>query len=122
MVENDEVLPRTTTARGLALANTNKGKKTLESLAKMCLHEYMALRSINPYEVARVARVRNPHFYTNTQERIFNDVYPRPKTKVVDQRYINIDYLRGEAYFNEAMTICEEFGLLRTYYGSPLQL
>jgi hypothetical protein len=54
------------------------------SAAKMRLHEYRTLRSINPYEVARVARVRNAHFYNDTQERILNDDYPRPETKVVD--------------------------------------
>ena len=91
--------------------NKKKGKKAIVSYAKMHLHEYMALRSTNPYVGPRASRVRNRHFYTEVQERIFNEVYP-PKVKVVDQRYINISHMRKEAYFHEALGICQEFGLL----------
>ncbi|KAK1646410.1 hypothetical protein QYE76_064215 [Lolium multiflorum] len=88
-----------------------KGKKAIASYGNVRLHEYMALRSTNPYEGSRASRVRNRHFYTEVQERIFNEVYA-PKVKVVDQRYINIDHLKKDAYFHEALEICQEFGLL----------
>ncbi len=54
ILEHDEVLPRATTARGVSIANKKKGNKTPESLAKMRLHEYTAIRTINPYVAPRV--------------------------------------------------------------------
>jgi hypothetical protein len=101
-VEQDEVLPRATTARGASLANKKKGKKAIESYGSVRLHAYMAIRTANPYLGPRSSRTRNRHFYTEVQERIFNEVYP-PKVKVVDQRYINIDHLKKNAYFHEAL-------------------
>ncbi|KAK1681680.1 hypothetical protein QYE76_042528 [Lolium multiflorum] len=111
IVEQDEVLPRATTTRGASLANKKKGKKAIESYGNVRLHAYMDIRTSNPYLGPRSSRTRNRHFYTEVQERIFNEVYP-PKVKVVDQRYINIDHLKKDAYFHEALGICEEFGLL----------
>ncbi|KAK1663429.1 hypothetical protein QYE76_051588 [Lolium multiflorum] len=111
VVEQDEVLPRATTARGASLANKKKGKKAIESYGNVRLHAYMDIRTSNPYLGPRSSRTRNRHFYTEVQESIFNEVYP-PKVKVVDQRYINIDHLQKDAYFHEALGICEEFGLL----------
>jgi hypothetical protein len=111
-VEQDEVLPRATTARGASLANKKKGKKAIESYGSVRLHAYMAIRTANPYLGPRSSRTHNRHFYTEVQERIFNEVYPPNKVKVVDQRYINIDHLKKDAYFHEALGICEEFGLL----------
>ncbi|KAK1629190.1 hypothetical protein QYE76_003505 [Lolium multiflorum] len=87
IVEHDEVLPRANTTRGAYLANKKKGKKAIVSYGNIPLHEYMALRCTNPYEGPRASRVRNRHFYTEVQERIFNEVYP-PKKNCEDDRSI----------------------------------
>jgi hypothetical protein len=102
-------LPRANTTRGAYLANKKKGKKAIVSYGNIPLHEYMALRCTNPYEGPRASRVRNRHFYTEVQERIFNEVYP-PKVKVVDQWYINIGHMEKEAYFHEALGIARNLG------------
>ncbi|KAK1646189.1 hypothetical protein QYE76_063994 [Lolium multiflorum] len=107
-VEQDEVLPRATTARGASLANKKKGKPGIESYGSVRLHAYMAIRTANPYLGPRSSRTRNRHFYTEVQERIFNEVYPPNKVKVVDQRYINIDHLKKDAYFHEALVYFHE--------------
>jgi hypothetical protein len=78
---------------------------------KMLPGDYSELRLVDPYANPHHARVANPHFYTDTQARIYHDIYLARKTKVVEQHTLNMTHLRKHAYFAEAMQICEEFGL-----------
>ena len=81
---------------------------------KLSLKEYAALRGINPYTTPKDVRAcPNPKFYTNDQERIYNEVYGPKKQRFCDMHWINIDHLdENPTYFGEAKAICEEFGLL----------
>ena len=81
------------------------------------LHEYRAYREINPYDKKRFPSVRNPHFHTNEQERVYQEVYlgSTNKHKVVIQHSIDIEHMKKDklrSYFAEALAMCGEFGLI----------
>ena len=115
--KEEEVIPdkltrRQQSAQAKAAAAKKSGKKTA-SLAKMPPTQFMKERRVNPYTASKDARYKNSLFHTQFRERIFNEVLPHFKTKVVKQLYINTEYMRAHRdYFGEALDMCEQFGIL----------
>jgi len=75
----------------------------------------MDVSKFNPYELPKDDRIANdPRFNTLTQAQIYQEIYlVGHKYRAVSQHYINVDFMRKNSdYFGEALSMCEEFGLL----------
>ena len=112
----DEILPTRSTARTQGRQPVQK-QAIPKPFTKLRLHEYRAYREINPYDKKRFPSVRNPHFHTNEQERVYQEVYlgSTNKHKVVIQHSIDLEHMKKDklrSYFAEALAMCREFGLL----------
>ena len=99
-----------------------QGKKSVarkptpvKPFTKMSVKEYTVYRERNSYLLPRQDNVANPRFYTNDQERVYDEVYLSQRSAVVKQDYLNIPHMtceKNRAYFAEAYAMCERFGLL----------
>ena len=76
----------------------------------MPIMEYHALRKKNPYNKERTSD--DDCFWMEEQHRIMNDIYEEHHTKVCPMRALDIDKLRGKAYFHEMLWVSEKLGLL----------
>ena len=116
--EEEEIIPdkltrRQQSAQAKAVAAKKFVKKTA-SLAKMPPTQFIKERRVNPYATTKDSRYKNPLFHTQFQERIYHEVLPRFKTKIVKQFCINTEYMQAHRdYFGEALDMCEEFGILQ---------
>ena len=127
--EESEVMPQTKSARqinlekkkgaagisGTAKKSVAKNPAPMVSFAKMPDGEYQEYREKNPYLLPRQDNVRNPRFYTNDQELVYDQVYLGQRNAVVKQHRLNLPHLTSpklKDYFAEAYAMCEEFGLL----------
>ena len=75
--------------------------------------EYQEYREENPYDEERVYR-GNPHFYTKDQELVYKEIYVHKDYSVTIQHAIDFPWVmapKRKDYFEETMTMCEEFGL-----------
>ena len=67
---------------------------------------------MNPYATSRLRNFTTPTFHNLFQEKIFNEVLPKHKTRVCTQYCINVEYMENHAdYFGEAIEMCKEFGI-----------
>ena len=57
-------------------------------MAKMPPTQFIKERRVNLYATTKDPWYKNPLFHTQFQERIYNEVIPRLKTKVVKQFYM----------------------------------
>lgn len=91
------------------------GKKP--PLKKMSDSEFARNKGINPYVVGAPdpRHVSDPWFYNNFQSQIYHEILMRKKTdNFVMQHSIHLEHMTKKPdYFGEALSICEEFGLLR---------
>ena len=99
VTEEEEIIPdkltrRQQSAQAKAAAAKKSGKKTA-SLAKMPPNNFIKERRMNPYALTKDSRYKNPLFHTQFQERIYNEVLPRFKTKVVKLFCINTEYMKA---------------------------
>ena len=128
--EESEVMPQTKSARQInlekkkaAAGTSGTSKKTVArkpksvSFAKMPDKEYREYREKNPYLIPRQdPMLWIPGFYTNDQEQFINQIYTGQRNAVVLQHRLNIPHMTSpkyQAYFAEAYSMCEEFGLLQ---------
>ena len=127
--EESEVMPQTKSARQInlekkkaAVGTSGSSKKTFArkpktvSFAKMPDKEYREYRNKNPYLIPRQDNVLDPRFYTLDQEAVYNQIYSGQRNAVVLQHRLNIPHMTSpkfQAYFAEAYSMCEEFGLLQ---------
>ena len=56
-------------------------------------NEYREYRMKNPYLIPRQANVRNPRFYTNEQELVYDQIYLDQRNAVVLQHHLNIPHM-----------------------------
>ena len=99
-----------------------QGKKSVarkptpvKPFTKMSVKEYTEYRERNPYLIPRRDNVANPRFYTDDQERVYDEVYLSQRNTVVKQHYLKIPHMtcdKNREYFAEAYAMCEEFGML----------
>ena len=87
--EESEILPQTKSARQIDLERKKKvagavgqgnmfvaRKPTpVKSFTKMSVKEYTEYRERNPYLIPRRDNVANPRFYTDDQERVYDEVF-----------------------------------------------
>ena len=109
--EEPEVMPAKTTRRDRWDAAKVRAAKS-KSLLKMSSKDFVRERRKNPYDTPKDRRYTTQGFHTMFQEKIFYEVLPKFKTKVVGQFCINTDYMEKHLdYFGEAIEVCKEFGI-----------
>ena len=109
--EEPEVMPEKTTRRQRSDAAKVRAAKS-QSLLKMSTKDFCRQRRKNPYDTPKDRRYTTRGFHTIYQEKIFYEVLPKFKSKVVEQFCINTDYMEKHLdYFGEAIEICKEFGI-----------
>ena len=103
-------MPQPTTRRQQSDAAKARAAKN-KSVVKMSARDFCQERRKNPYEAPKDRRSAEG-FHTLFQEKIFYEVFPQFKTRVVQQFCINTDYMEKHMdYFSEAVAICKEFGI-----------
>ena len=74
--------------------------------------DFCCERRKNPYDTPKDRQYTTRGFHTMFQEKIFYEVLPKFKAKVVEQFCINTDYMEKHLdYFGEAIEICKEFDI-----------
>lgn len=88
-------------------------KTAFKPLNKILEAQLAKLRQVNPYLVDRDPTWANTHFWIETWERIFNEVFMSQKNKLLKQHTINIGHMRQKLdHFGEALEVCEEVDLI----------
>ena len=77
--------------------------------------EYKTFRLENPYNKPRNPRVSDLRFHNKHQEDIYINIYQKFKHPgVIMHHTIEVDKMENNSeYFEEALAMCEEFGLTR---------
>ena len=92
-------------------SNSTAARK--KNLMKMHTDECVAMRRKYPYLPCHDRGREDNYFFTETQERTFNEVIMAHDNKFVVQRYIDMVHVaKKPGYFAEARAILEELGLL----------
>ena len=90
--EEAEIMSEKTTHRQLSNATKIRAAQS-KSLLLMSTKDFCRDRRMNPYDTPKDRRYTTREFHTLFQEKIFYEVLPKYKTKVVEQFCINTDYM-----------------------------